>query len=167
MYNRQQINGAPVLPILEEQASLPVVRVVIALRQGKTQKVALKTQDGFFLSAVNGGGGLVLADVVEVGPNETFLLVPQGIDRNKIAIRTANGNFISAIDGGGNRVDARSTTIGINEQFNLITIRPDKVSFTTVKDYYLLSLTTEPRLLTAYGIVQEPRTIYTIIPQAQ
>ena len=166
MYNRQQPqNGAPVSPVLQEQVGLPIVQLLIRLRQGKIQKIALKTEDGYFLSAVNGGGQYIIANSVTIGPNETFLLIPQGLERNKFAIRTANGNYISAINGGGDRVDARSTTIGPNEQFDLVPIRPDQVSFVTVKDYYLLTLDVEPRILTGYGIVQGPRTIYTIIPQ--
>jgi hypothetical protein len=168
MYNRQQQpNGVPLPPILEEQVSFPISQIVIALREGKTIKVALKTKDGYFLSAVNGGGGSVIADAIQIGPNEIFLLIPQGTNRDKIAIRTANRNYISAINGGGDRVDARSTTLGSNELFNLIAIRPDQASFTTERGFYLLTFDTEPRLLTGYGVVQGPRSIYTIIPQVQ
>ena len=167
MYNRQQQNGAPAPPILEEQVSFPISQLVIALKQGKTVKVALKTKDGYFLSAVNGGGGNIIANAVQVGPNEIFLLIPQGQNRDKVAIRTANRNYISAVNGGGDRVEARSTTIGPNEVFDFIAIRPDQVSFTTERGFYLLAFDTEPRLLTGYGVVQGPRTIYTIIPQAQ
>lgn len=167
MYNRQNPNELPISPILAEQFELPIVQVLMGLRQGKTQKVALKTEeDGYFLSAVNGGGQYLIANSVQIGPNETFLLIPQGLERNKIAIRTASGNYISAINGGGDRVDVRGTTIGPNEQFDLVPIRPDKVSFITIKDYFLLTLENEPRILTGYGIVQGPRSIYTIIPQA-
>jgi hypothetical protein len=167
MYNRQKTNEFPIPAILAEQFELPIVQVLMGLRQGKTQKVALKTEeDGYFLSAVNGGGQYLIANSVTIGPNETFLLIPQGLERNRVAIRTANGYYVSAINGGGDRVDARSTTIGSNEQFDLVPIRPDKVSFVTVKDYFLLTLDAEPRLLTGYGIVQGPRSIYTIIPQA-
>jgi len=111
------------------------------------------------------GGGFLIANSATIGPNETFLLIPQGAERNRVAIRTAKGNFISALNGGGGRVDARSTTIGTNELFDFVPIKPDKASFSTIKDYYLLSLETEPRLLTAYGIAQGPRSIYTIVPQ--
>jgi hypothetical protein len=167
MYNRrQQQNGVPVPPILKEQAELPIAQILIGLREGNPQKVAIKTENGFFLSAVNGGGGNIIANATQIGLNETFLLIPQGIERNRVAIRTINGNYISAIYGGGHRVDARGTIIGPNEQFSLVPIRPDKASFTTYNDYYLLTLDNEPRLLTAYGIVQGPRSIYTIISQA-
>lgn len=167
MYNRQQQNGAPVPPILEEQATFPISQIIIALREGKTVKVALKTKDGYFLSAVNGGGGSIIANSIEIGPNETFLLIPQGLNRDKVAIRTANKNYISAINGGGDRVDARGTTIGPNELFGIVAIRPDQANFTTQRGFYLLTFDTEPRILTGYGVVQGPRTIYTVIPQAQ
>lgn len=168
MYNRQQQqpNGLPVAPELQEQINLPITQLIIELRQGKTQKVAMKTDDGFFLSSINGGGGFVVANAKEIGPNETFLLVPQGFDRTKVAIRTINGNYISAVDGGGGRVDASSTIVGPNEQFMMVPVNPDKSNFITARGFLLLVLTTEPRFLTAYGIATGTRTRLTIIPQA-
>jgi hypothetical protein len=171
MYNRQQnseLNPGelPLHPVLEEQLNIPIVQIANELRQGKTIKVAIKTQEGFFLSAVNGGGGYLFANAATIGPNEIFLLIPQGADRERIAIRTAKGNYISAVDGGGGTVNARSTTIGPNEQFVFVTIRPDRASFITTKNFFLLALMDEPKFLTAYGLATGPRTTLIIIPQS-
>lgn len=167
MYNRQEEpNGLPLPTTLEEQLNLPIIKLVLALREGKTQKVAIKTFDGFFISAINGGGGYLIANATGIGTNETFLLIPQGLDRSKIAIRTANGNYVSAVNGGGGIASARSTTIGANEQFTLVAVNPDKANFVTAGGFLLLALTTEPRLLTAYGLATGPRTRLTVIPQA-
>lgn len=165
MYNRQE-EVIIIQPELQEQIDLPIVQLMVTLKQGKTQKIAIKTSEGFFLSAVNGGGGFITGNATQIGPNETFLLIPQGVDRNKVAISTANRNYITAIDGGGGRVDASSTTIGLNEQFIMVPQRPDQANFITSKGFFLLTLTNEPKFLTAFGLALGPRTVFTIIPQA-
>jgi hypothetical protein len=155
----------PVPPALEEQLSLPIASLLSELRAGRTQRVALKTEEGgFFVSAINGGGGIVIANAVKIGANETFSLIPQGPNREKVAIQTSNGNYLKAIDGGGNRVDATSNVIGINEQFTLVPVGPDKANFVTSKSYILLVLPIQPRLLTAYGVAAGPTTRMIIIP---
>jgi hypothetical protein len=166
-YGEQNYNGLPLHPVLEEQLKIPIVQIADALRQGKTIKVAIKTVEGFFLSAENGGGGYLYANATTIGPNETFFLIPQGIDREKIVIRTAKENYVRAVDGGGGTVDASSNNIGTNEQFILVPIRPDKFSFITNKNYFLLALTDITKLLTAYGLAEGPRTTFTVIPQIE
>lgn len=171
-YNRQEYGGLnsndlPLHPVLEEQLQIPIVQIAYELRQGKTLKVAIKTQEGFFLSAANGGGGYLYANATTIGPNETFLLIPQGVDREKIVIKTAKGNYVRAVDGDGGTVDAISNTIGPNEQFVLVPIRPDKFSFITNTNYFLLALTDSTKLLTAYGLAEGPRTTFTVIPQIE
>ena len=170
MYKRQQYgglgsNGLPLHPVLEEQLLLPIVQVADELRQGKTMKVAIKTQEGFFLSAAGGGGGYLFANATQIGPNETFLLIPQGVNNEMVAIRTANRYYVSAVDGGGVTVNARSTTIGPNEQFVFVPVRPDKASFITNRSFFLLALTTPPNVLTAYGLATGPRATFVVIPQ--
>jgi hypothetical protein len=164
---RQQQDEVQIPPILQEQYNLPIFDIIRQLRAGRNQRVALKTEDeGFFLSAVNGGGGIVAANSIRIGSNEIFTLIPQGGNREKVAIQTSNGNYLSAIDGGGNRVDATSTIIGINELFTMVPVGPDKANFVTSKGYILLTLPNEPRLLTAYGVAAGPRTRMAVIPQA-
>ena len=166
MYKRQQQNELNIPPELQEQIKFPIFNIVYGLNQGRTQKVAIKTLDGFFVSAVNGGGGLVLANSTSIGPNETFLLIPQGLNREKVAIRTTNGYFLGAVDGGGGFVDAKSTTIGSYEQFFLIPVNPDKANFISSKRFFLLALSTEPRFIKAYGLGADARTTFVIIPQS-
>jgi len=164
MYNRQQLpNGASLPPILQEQMGLPIVKILLGLKEGKTQKVAIKTNDGFFLSATNGGGGFLTTNATNIGPNETFMLIPQGVYRDKIAIQTANRNYMNCIGGG--FVGARSTTIGENEQFYFVPIQPDKSSIVTASGFFLFALTTSPNYLTSYGLSVGPRTTFSIIPQ--
>jgi len=172
MYNRQQQqqpqpqqDQAPLPNVLEEQYELPIFKIVRELREGRTLKISMRTQEGFYITAVNGGGGVVVANAIKIGGNETFWLIPQGASRDKVAIQTANGNYLSAIDGGGKRVDATSTTIGPNELFKLIPVTPDQANFVTTREFLLLVLTTEPRLLTAYGVATGPRTNIRIVPQ--
>jgi len=139
MYKRQQ-NQLNIPPELQEQTKFPIFNIVYGLNQGRTQKVALKTLDGFFVSAVNGGGGLVLANSTSIGPNETFLLIPQGLNREKVAIRTSNGYFLRAVDGGGGSfIVGNVVEIGPNETFLLIPqgLNRDKVAIRTVNRNYL------------------------------
>lgn len=163
---QQQPNEVPLPPVLEEQFSIPIFQIIRELKEGRTQRVSLRTQDGFYISAVNGGGGLVVANAIKIGRNEIFSLIPQGANREKVAIQTSNGYYLSAIDGGGNRVDATATSIGTNELFTLQPVRPDQANFITAKGYFVLVLTTEPRLVTAYGVAVGPRTNIRIVPLA-
>lgn len=164
MYNRrQQQNGFSLPPILQEQLNLPISKLIQELRAGKTQKIAMKTEDNLYLSAVGGGGGFLTANATEIGPNETFLLIPQGVNRDKIAIQTANRNYLNCIGGG--LVGARSTTIGTNEQFYFVPVYPDKANIVTTGGFFFLVLTDDPHYLTSYGLTIGPRTIFTIIPQ--
>jgi hypothetical protein len=164
MYNRQQKpNGFSLPPILQAQFELPIVKLMLGLKEGKTQKVAIMTENGLYISAINGGGGFLSTNATEIGPNEIFLLIPQGIYREKVAIRTANRNYLNCVGGG--FVGARSSTIGTNEQFSLTPIYPDKVSITTDSGFFFLALTEPPNYLTSYGLTIGPGTIFTIIPQ--
>jgi len=165
MYNRQEIYELPLNPILQDQLDFPIVQIVQELREGSTKKVALKTEDGYFVTARDGGGGLIFADAISVGENETFLLIPQGLNREDVAIQTANGEYLSALDGGGKRI-VTSPTIGPNEKFALIPINPDKANFITYAGYFVFALTGGSKLLTAYAIASDPpRARFIIIPQ--
>lgn len=176
MYNRQELEGLSttpeiekfiqellINPIIEEQIHLPIIQLVLQLREGRTQKVAMRSQEGFYVSAVGGEGGAVVANSTTIGPNEIFILVPQGVYRDRIAIQTANGYYLSAINGGGKRV-VTTTTIGRNEQFIMVPVNPNQAIFVTNIGFFLIPLITEPRFLTAYSIAADMRNIFTIIP---
>jgi hypothetical protein len=164
MNNRQQnSNGFSLPPILQEQLDLPISKLIQELRAGKIQKVAIKAEEDLYLSAIGGGGGFLTANATEIGPNETFMLIPQGLTRDKIAIRTANGNYLTCIGGG--LVGARGATLGANEQFYFVPVYPDKASIVTVSGFFFLVLPENPHYLTSYGLTISPRTIFTIITQ--
>lgn len=72
---------------------------------------ALQTQNGDFLTAVNGGGlgdpksaseGVALSTgATKAGPFETFTLVWVNKSANTFALKTYDGHFVTAVDGGG------------------------------------------------------------------
>lgn len=163
IYNRQQQNGFSLPPILQEQLNLPISKLMQELKAGKPQRVAIMSADGLYLSAIGGGGGFLSANSTEIGPNEIFLLIPQGINRDKIAIQTANRNYVNCAGGG--FVGSSSTTIGSTEQFYYIPVTPDKLNIVTATAFFFLVLTDVPHYLTSYGMTIGPRTTFTIIPQ--
>lgn len=163
MHNRQQPNGFSLPPILQEQLDLLISKLIQELRAGEIQKIAIKTEDDLYLSAIGGGGGFLTANATEIGPNETFMLIPQGSTRDKIAIRTVNGNYLTCVGGG--LVGARGATIGTNEQFYFVPLYPDKANIVTSTGFFFLVLPENPHYLTSYGLTIGPRTTFTIIPQ--
>ena len=61
--------------------------------------ISLRSVNGQFVVAENGGGGSVGADRDARGVWETFEVVEQG--RNRVALRTSGGFFLCAHEGGG------------------------------------------------------------------
>jgi hypothetical protein len=85
---------------------------------------ALKTLDGHYVTAVDGGGRTVEAihtDATIIGPWETFTVEnPRDPIYNLFAFRTVNGNYLTAEDGGGRAVNAiasNRTVLGPWEKF--------------------------------------------------
>ncbi|HSQ34042.1 MAG TPA: hypothetical protein VLM81_04035 [Peptostreptococcaceae bacterium] len=165
IYKRQQPNPIIMPTELQEQYELPIYKIMKRLKEGNIIKVALKIDGGFFVSAANGGGGYVFVNSIAIGPNETFLLVPQGLNRDKVAIRTVNGNYLSAVNGGEGLITTTGTMIGANEQFLMIGATPDRANFISEKGLLMFALINEPRFLTAYGVATGPRTRLIVIPQ--
>jgi hypothetical protein len=56
------------------------------------RKVALRTTAGYYLTAENGGGSSVQTDRMELGPWETFTMVPVG--PGVFAFRSENGSYL-------------------------------------------------------------------------
>lgn len=116
--------------------------------------VNLKSVNGNFVVAENGGGGAVNANRPSAREWETFIL----LDLNEgelemgdaVAIKTQNGNFFSAINGGGNKLLADKTALVTWETFYIerITRRTsdnrikdgDRVAFRTMNKNYLSAL---------------------------
>lgn len=86
-------------------------------------RVTLRTVNGQFLCAENGGGGEVVANRVTAGPWETFTVVHADLSGGEISsgqcilLRTANGQFLCAEGGGGREVTADRAAIGPWETF--------------------------------------------------
>jgi hypothetical protein len=167
IYKRQQPTQIIMPPELQAQYDLPIYKIMQSLKAGNTIKVALKIDGGFFVSATNGGGGYVFVNAIAIGPNETFLLIPQGLNRDKVAIRTINGYYLSAVNGGEGLITATGTMIGANEQFLMIGATPDRANFISEKGLLMFALINEPRFLTAYGVATGPNTRLIVIPQAE
>ena len=92
MYNRQEPEQAPVPPVLEEQLHIPIYQIISELKQGRTIRVAMRTQDGYFISAVNGGGKRVDATSTVIGTNELFSILP--VRPDQVDLITAKGYFV-------------------------------------------------------------------------
>lgn len=86
-------------------------------------RVALRTANGQYLCAENGGGGEVVANRTTMGPWETFTIVHADLSGGEISsgqgvlLRTANGQFLCAEGGGGREVTADRAAIGPWETF--------------------------------------------------
>jgi hypothetical protein len=86
---------------------------------GLTGPITLKTNNGHYVWARNGGGGEISA--ISGGGNtwETFTMVVLG--NNKVAFRCYDGkHYLSALNGGGTTVNASAYSIGTNETFTMI-----------------------------------------------
>ena len=82
-------------------------------------RVALRTSDGFFLSAEQGGGSRLVANRQFIGAWEIFKVVHRGGDR--FAFETANGHYVVAEGGGGRDANANRNGIGAWEEFTVET----------------------------------------------
>jgi hypothetical protein len=60
------------------------------------RKVALRTTAGYYLTAENGGGSSVQTDRMELGPWETFTMVPVG--PGVFAFRSENGSYLLRLE---------------------------------------------------------------------
>jgi len=116
--------------------------------------IALKTHNGAYLCALNGGGDNVAAYSYNIGGWERFSQI--GLSNGKTALKTFNGNYVNAINGGGGNVVAMPMTNwgvlrnsrGIKfidlcggmlcwENFSLIALGNNKVALKTFYGYYV------------------------------
>ena len=95
-------------------------------------RIMLRTANGQYLCAENGGGGEVVANRVTAGPWETFTIAHADLSAGEITtgqgvlLRTANGQFLCAEGGGGREVTASRAAIGPWETFTA-EIHPESV----------------------------------------
>jgi hypothetical protein len=116
--------------------------------------VSLKTHGGNYVTAENGGGGIINANRTQANEWEVFTLLDLNEgeleDGDKVAIKTMNGSFFSAVNGGGDNVFADKRTLLEWETFYIErkTSIPagkrigasDFVAFRSVNNYYLTAL---------------------------
>lgn len=96
--------------------------------------VSIKTVNGKYLCAEDGGGKAVNATRDKVGDWETFEVIDLG--RGYIALRSQKGNYIrGSKDGTG--IFADEDEIGKRSKFQLIPLNNNKVAFKTYDDKYI------------------------------
>lgn len=89
------------------------------------QRIALRTANGQYLCAEEGGGRELIANRTAVGPWETFTIVHADLSAGEITsgqtviLRTANGQFLCAEGGGGREVLADRPSFGPWETFTV------------------------------------------------
>jgi murein DD-endopeptidase MepM/ murein hydrolase activator NlpD len=121
---------------------------------GKTNarhlSVNLRSANGGFVVAENGGGGIVNANRNEAHEWETFTIIDinggELEDGDEINIRTINGNFFVAIDGGGGDLLANRAAPKEWELFKIIKVNTsssrlvrdgDRILIKSSKGYYV------------------------------
>jgi hypothetical protein len=96
--------------------------------------VAIKTTNGKYLCAEDGGGSVVNATRDKIGNWETFEIV--NLRRGNIALKSYNGDYVRVTkDGEG--VYADSDDIGNRETFQLKLLKNNKVAFKTHDKKYI------------------------------
>ncbi len=70
----------------------------------KTERLMLRTRDGYYLRAKLGGGDEVVADIRDPKTSEVFTL--EWLSSTRIRLRTRDGHYVGARLGGGDTVDA-------------------------------------------------------------
>ena len=90
-------------------------------------KVALKTSDGYYLRAVNGGGGDVAADITILQTSGIFTFEWFDKENSKIRFKTRDGYYVHAPVGG--RVDAKIRIPLTSEVFSLEWVGKEKMTF--------------------------------------
>jgi len=101
-------------------------------------QVALKTDDGHYLTALQGGGDNVVAYWTGVGAWETFELVDLG--NNNVALKTNDGHYVTALWGGGRNIVAYWTGIGDWETFEKVDLGNNQIALKTFDGHYLSAL---------------------------
>jgi hypothetical protein len=89
------------------------------------QRIALRTENGHYVCAENGGGQELIANRTSVGPWETFTIVHADLsggeigDNQDVILRVAGGQYCCAEGGGGREILADRSAIGPWETFRV------------------------------------------------
>lgn len=113
-------------------------------------RIALQSTGGKFVTAENGGGGIVSARRDNAVGDGTFILLDMKDGElengDLVALKTPNGSFLSAIDGGGGKLLADKNALGGWETFKLIRLGGggqirdgDMVAFQTENGKFLVA----------------------------
>jgi hypothetical protein len=136
-------------------ASGMAIQGVVTLSTGAYPgEFAFRTQKGYYLTALNGGGRpadpSVITAATSAGTWEKFkLAVPNPSTSHDKAFQTANGNYVTAVGGGGRRSDALHTDATQAkdwERFRLIDLgvgipaAPTYYGLQTIKGNYLTAM---------------------------
>lgn len=142
-----------------------LICVFSTVSEARHFSVSLKSINGKFVAAENGGGGDVNANRPNAREWETFILLDLNegeLETNDpVAIKTINGNFFSAINGGGDKLLADKTALVTWETFYIerVTVRNenklikdgDRIAFKTWNKKYLSALDGGGREVNAKG----------------
>jgi hypothetical protein len=116
-------------------------------------EVAIRTQKGFYVTAINGGGRtadpIVVTSATSAGPWEKFrLAVTSPSTPHDKSIQTASGNYLTAVNGGGmtaNVLHTDATQARDWERFRLLDLTsgnfaPSYYAIQTIKGFYVTAL---------------------------
>lgn len=116
--------------ILSSLALLSVALAQESIAPKVTEKsYALKTVTGHYLTAENGGGAGVNTDRKEIGPWETFTMVP--VSPGVFAFKTENGHYLSDVANDRRARQARGglfankNAVDAAAQFKLVVVNPE------------------------------------------
>jgi len=115
--------------------------------------VHLRSLNGDYVAAENGGGGIINANRQTPKEWETFNLLDLSEGElesgDRIAFKTGNGNFFSAVDGGGGKLLADKNALLLWETFKILRLNTrsdnlikdgDPVALVTEKGFYFSAL---------------------------
>ncbi len=105
-----------------------------AARFIRTVNVSLQANNGLYVAAEGGGGGVLNANRTGVGAWERFTVVSLGGDQ--VALRTSNGKYLCANGGGGSTLSADRTGIGAWETFTVVSVG-NGIALRTSNGHYL------------------------------
>jgi hypothetical protein len=103
------------------------------LDRGKVT-VAIKTFNGKYLCAENGGGSTLTANRDKIGEWETFQLINLG--KGYVALKGCNGEYVR-VSNDGKEVYVDSDEINRKETFRLVNQKNNKIALEAYNDHYL------------------------------
>jgi hypothetical protein len=131
------------------------------VREGKSYKVALRVEDGTYVGAAGGGGGLLMAVSKNIKEWETFFMIEQA--GGKVNLKAHNGQYVSAEGGGGGRLSAGNSFAGAFETFELIDLGNHKVALQTHDGHFVSSQRGEGRELVADRTVMRDPEVFFLV----